>query len=65
MAWQMLPVPPVATSPAGSPSAMASACNRSRVMEMISASNLVADGHMSRWSTLTWPNMPKASVMKR
>ena len=63
MAWQMLPVPPVATSPAGSPSVMASAWRRSRVMAMISASNLVALGQMSRWSTLTWANMPKASFM--
>ena len=61
----MLPVPPVATSPAGSPPVIASACKRSRVMAMISASNLVALGHMSRWSTLTWAKRPKASFMNR
>ena len=30
-------------------------------MAMISASNFVALGHMSRWSALTWANRPKAS----
>ena len=33
-------------------------------MAMISASNFVALGHMSRCSTLTWPKRPKASFMK-
>ena len=33
-------------------------------MAMISASNLVALGHMSRWSTLTWENSAKASFRK-
>ena len=65
MAWQMLPVPPVATSPTGSPEVTASACRRSRDMAMISDSNLVALGHMSRWSTLTWANSPNASFMNR
>ena len=65
MAWQMLPVPPVDTSPTGSPSSTASAWSRSRVMAMISASNFVALGHRSRWSTLTWANSPNASFMNR
>ena len=60
----MLPVPPVVTSPAGSPSVTASAWNRSSVMAMISPSNLVALGHMSRWRMLTWANSPNASFMK-
>ena len=33
-------------------------------MAMISASNLVALGHMSRWRTFTWAKRPKASFMK-
>ncbi len=33
-------------------------------MAMISASNFVALGHMSRCSTLTWAKRPKASFMK-
>ncbi len=31
-------------------------------MEMISASNLVALGHMSRWRAFTWAKSPKAST---
>ena len=34
-------------------------------MAMISASNLVELGHMSRCSELTWAKSPKASVRKR
>ena len=33
-------------------------------MAMISASNLVELGHMSRWSELTWAKRPKASVQE-
>ncbi len=33
-------------------------------MAMISASNFVELGHMSRWSELTWANSPNASVRK-
>ena len=33
-------------------------------MAMISDSNRVALGHMSRWSTLTWENNEKASLRK-
>ena len=33
-------------------------------MAMISASNLVALGHMSRCRTFTWAKRPKASFMK-
>ena len=60
----MLPVPPEDTSPTGSPSATASPWSRSRVIAMISDSNRVALGHMSRWSALTWANSPNASVRK-
>ena len=66
MAWRMLPVPPVVTRPQGaSPAATAASpwC-RPRVMEMISASNFVALGHMSRCRTFTWAKRPKASFMK-
>ena len=34
-------------------------------MAMISASNLVALGHMSRCRTLTWAKSPKASFRNR
>ena len=61
---QMLPVPPVVTRPTGSLPLTASAWSRSSVMAMISDSNRVALGHMSRCSTLTWENRPKASFMK-
>ena len=63
----MLPVPPVVTSPQGSSPAAEAASPpcRPRVIAMISASNLVALGHMSRWRTFTWANRPKASFMKR
>ncbi len=64
MAWAMLPVPPVVTRPAGVEPVTASPCTRSRVMAMISASNLVELGHMSRWSELTWENIPKAWLRK-
>ncbi len=63
MAWRMLPVPPVVTIPAGSPSVTASACSMSRVIAMISPSKRVALGHMSRWSAFMCAYMPKASVM--
>ncbi len=33
-------------------------------MAMISDSNRVALGHMSRWSTLTWEKSEKASLRK-
>ena len=64
MAWAMLPVPPVVTRPAGVVPSTASAWRRSRVMAMISASNLVELGHMSRWSELTWAKSPKALVQE-
>ena len=66
MAWAMLPVPPLVTSPHGSSpvAAAASPWCRSRTIEMISASNLVALGQMSRCRTFTWANRPKASFMK-
>ncbi len=61
----MLPVPPVVTMPAGVPSSTASACMRSSTIAMISPSNLVALGHMSRCSTFTWAKSPNASLRKR
>jgi hypothetical protein len=63
-ACMMLPVPPVVTSPAGSVAVMASPWNRSNAMAMISPSNRVALGHMSRCSALTWANRPNDSFMK-
>ncbi len=56
-------MPPVVTSPTGSVPVTASAWSRSRVMAMISPSNFVWLGHMSRWSALTWANSPNASFM--
>ncbi|MEZ5144659.1 MAG: hypothetical protein R2726_19415 [Acidimicrobiales bacterium] len=55
-------VPPEVTEPHGEPSVTAPPWSMSRVMAMISDSNLVALGHMSRWSTLTWAKGWKAWV---
>ncbi len=63
MAWVMLPVPPLVTMPAGVVSVTASAWSMSRVIAMISPSNLVPLGHTSRCSAFTWPNRPKAWFM--
>ena len=58
----MLPVPPEVTSPPGTVPVTASACIRSSAIAMISPSNRVALGHMSRCSTLVCANIPNASV---
>ncbi len=62
----MLPLPPDVMSPTGPSSALSAAlpCMRSRVIAMISPSNRVALGHMSRWSTFMWLYMPNTSFMK-
>ena len=64
MAWLIDPLPPVVIRPAGSLSVTEPAPSMSSVMAMISASILVALGHMSRWRMLTWAKCEKASVMK-
>ena len=51
-AWAIEPDPPDVTRPTGA--SCAPPPSRSRVIAMISASNFVALGHMSRWRVLTW-----------
>jgi hypothetical protein len=58
----MEPVPPDVTSPAAVGSWPAP--RRSSVIAMISASNFVELGHMSRWSAFTCENFAKASLRK-
>ena len=64
----MLSVPPNPRTPQGvwlgSRWATASALSMSRVMAMISDSNLLMDGHMSRCSALVWLKYPKHSFRK-
>jgi hypothetical protein len=59
----MLPVPPVVTTPTGCASVTALPLSTSSVMAMISPSNLVWLGHMSRCSAFTWANSPNAWFM--
>ncbi len=47
--------PPLVTTPTPVP------CSSSEVIAMISASNFVALGYMSRWRTFAWENSEKTS----
>ena len=60
----MLALPPEVTIPAGSAPFSSPACIRSSAIAMISPSNRVALGHMSRWSAFWWAKSPKASLRK-